>query len=287
MLTKNYVLGVGVTNKPEDKILEYLLLSLKQHVRKYYIVTPNPEIVIYAQNHPRYKKILNEAKIALPDGIGVFLGSAMMGNRLKERITGVDFMEEICKGSSEQPLRMGFLGGRGGVAKKTAECLKARYPWIEVVFVGEEWDSQFARGPAARFSHPTSSPAKRGAGARWESLTRVTPLSYDASSHLSQIDILFVAFGHPRQEEWIYENLEKLPVKVAMGVGGAFDYISGRIERAPFMVRAIGMEWLYRLIREPWRWRRQLALGKFVWLVVRDLLPAGKQVKDQKLKIKT
>jgi N-acetylglucosaminyldiphosphoundecaprenol N-acetyl-beta-D-mannosaminyltransferase len=240
MLGKTYILDVGITNESEDKILEYLLLGLEKYTQKYYIVTPNPEILVYSYGHPSYKKILNEAKIALPDGVGVFLASALMGYPLEERITGIDFMEEICKRSYEQPLRMGFLGGRGGVAEKTAECLKAKYPWIEVVFVGEEWEGgMFARGPAARL-------------------------------HLFQIDILFVAFGYPKQEEWIYNNLEKLPVRVAMGVGGAFDYISGEVIRAPFIIRAVGLEWFFRLIRQPWRWRRQMALGKFVWLVLKE-----------------
>lgn len=244
MLRKDYILGVGITNESEDKILEYLLLSLSQHTKRYYIVTPNPEIVVYAHNHPHYKKILNEAKVALPDGVGVFLGSALMGHRLRERITGVDFLEEICKRSSEQPLTMGFLGGARGVAERTAECLKKKYPRIEVVFVGEEW--------------PKNS----------EFRIHNSELRYRSKNLF--IDILFVAFGHPRQEEWIYENLEHLPVKVAIGVGGAFDYISGRVVRAPFMVRAIGLEWLYRLMKEPWRWRRQLALGKFVQLVLKE-----------------
>jgi N-acetylglucosaminyldiphosphoundecaprenol N-acetyl-beta-D-mannosaminyltransferase len=248
MLRKNYVLGVGVTNETEDEILEYLLLSLKHNERKYYIVTPNPEIVVAAQDNPRYKKILNEAKIALPDGIGVFLGSALMGHTLRERITGVDFMEEVCKRSSERPLRLGFLGGRGGVAEMTAECLKGKYPWIDVVFVGEEWSKE-----VSSMKYLVSS---------------IQNTKYQIPN--TKIDILFVAFGHPKQEEWINENLEHLPVKVAMGVGGAFDYISGRVKRAPFMVRAIGMEWLYRLIREPWRWRRQMALGKFAWLVIKE-----------------
>ncbi len=261
MLRKSYILSVGVTNETEDKILEYLLLSLKQHVRKYYIVTPNPEIVVAAQSNPRYKKILNEAKIALPDGVGVFLGSALMGHPLKERITGVDFMEEVCKRSSEQPLRMGFLGGRGGVAELTAKCLKKKYPWIEVVFVGEEWP-QVIKSSSHQVIKSSSDSGNEHEDFRHEDLKTLN----------STIDILFVAFGHPKQEEWIYENLDHLPVKVAMGVGGAFDYISGRVERAPFMIRAIGMEWLYRLIREPWRWRRQMALGKFVWLVAKKFI---------------
>lgn len=238
MLQKVDVLGVGITNESEEKILEYLLLSYKHTVKKYYIVTPNPEILIYAYGHPAYKIILNEAKIALPDGVGVFLASALMGHRLAERITGVDFMEEICKRSIDWPKRIGFLGGRGGVAERTAECLKRKYPWIEVAFVGEEWEDLKSKVKSQKLD--------------------------------TKIDILFVAFGHPKQEEWIYENLDKLPVKVAMGVGGAFDYISGRVQRAPFMIRAIGLEWLFRLIREPWRWRRQLALGKFAQLVLKE-----------------
>ncbi len=235
MLKKISILGVGVTNETEEEILKYLLLSLKNKEEKYFIVTPNPEILVYANNHPHYKNILNEAKIALPDGVGVFLAALLTGRPLSAQITGVDFMEEVCKSSAECPIYMGFLGGRRGVAERAADCLKARYPWIEVGFVGED-------------------PRKL------------------LKSLKSPMDILFVAFGHPKQEEWIYENLERLPVKVAMGVGGAFDYISGEVDRAPFVVRFMGFEWLYRLIREPWRWRRQLALPKFVWLVLRERL---------------
>ena len=82
--------------------------------------------------------------------------------------------------------------------------------------------------------------------------------------------LLFVAFGAPKQEEWIYENLPKIPVKAAMGVGGAFDYLSGDVTRAPQFVRAVGLEWFFRLIAEPWRWKRQLALPKFLWLLLRE-----------------
>lgn len=237
MLRKSFVLGVGITNESEDKILEYLLLGLKNTSEKYYIITPNPEILIHSYGHPHYKKILNEAKIALPDGIGVFLASALMGNIMRERIAGVDFMEEICKRSVKSPITVGFLGGRNGVAEKTSECLMKKYPWIKVRFVGEEW---------------------------------ATSSKFKVKSSKSEIDILFVAFGHPKQEEWIYKNLNRLPVRAVMGVGGAFDYISGKVVRAPFMVRAMGFEWLFRLIREPWRWRRQLALPKFVWLVLKE-----------------
>jgi len=243
MLKKLSILGVGITNENEDDILKYLLSGLDRYAESYYIVTPNPEILVYAQAHPHYKKILNEAKIALPDGVGLFLAAGLMGHPLKERITGVDFMEEVCKRCAKWPISVGFLGGRGRVAELTAECLKKRYPWIEVGFAGEEWSFDGAQDLRDKGEKKT----KR-----------------------KDIDVLFVAFGHPKQEEWIYKNLDHLPVRVAMGVGGAFDYISGQSMRAPYMVRAMGFEWLYRLVREPWRWKRQLALLEFVWLSLRE-----------------
>ncbi len=87
-----------------------------------------------------------------------------------------------------------------------------------------------------------------------------------------RIDILFVAFGFPKQEEWIAKNLASLPVIAAMGVGGAFDYLSGEVVRAPRFIRRIGFEWLFRLVKQPWRLKRQKALLVFIWLVVRQRL---------------
>ena len=185
-----------------------------------------------------------------------------MGNPLKERIAGVDFMEELCKRAVDYPITVGFLGGRLGVAEKTAECLKSSYPWLNVVFVGQEW------GRNGYILERRSKIKDLPAGRQGQS----------SKIRTEEIDILFVAFGHPKQEEWIAENLHKLPVKVAMGVGGAFDYISGEVKRAPFLVRAMGFEWLYRLVKEPWRWRRQLSLPVFVWLVILELVGLASSV---------
>ena len=175
--------------------------------------------------------ILNEASICLCDGVGLYMGAQLLGTPIKERIAGVDFMKNLCEKAAKEGLTTGFLGGRDGVAEMTAECLREKYPGLRVHFTGGEWDVR-------RFP-------KQG------------------------VDILFVAYGFPKQERWIHENLPILPVKVAMGVGGAFDYISGRVVRAPFFVRAVGFEWLFRLIRQPWRIRRQLQLLIFLWLVLK------------------
>ena len=250
MLDKNSFLGVEITNETADRILEYLLQRLKSD-EKFYIVTPNPEILVYANSHKNYKNILNFAEIALADGTGLFLASIFMGKPFKQRIPGVEFLEFICKRTVRSPISMGFLGGKGGVAERTVECLSAKYPWLQVVFVGEEWNGL--------------------ANGKWQMANGKKEKLYAISNKPSaSIDLLFVAFGHPKQEEWIYNNLDKLPVKAAMGVGGAFDYISGQATRAPWLVRAIGFEWLFRLFKEPWRFKRQLALFTFVKLVFKE-----------------
>jgi len=125
------------------------------------------------------------------------------------------------------------LGGRNGVGKLSEKELLTKYPKLNIKFIGEEWDN----------------------GLQIEKV---------------KIDILFVAFGAPNQEKWIWENLPKIPVKVAMGVGGAFDYISGSVQRAPEFLRNLGLEWFFRLIKEPWRIKRQLIGGKFFLMVLKQ-----------------
>jgi N-acetylglucosaminyldiphosphoundecaprenol N-acetyl-beta-D-mannosaminyltransferase len=139
-------------------------------------------------------------------------------------------MQKLCQQVAEKPITVGFLGGRGGVAKKTAECLLGKYPKLQVKFIGEEWKQD------------------------------------------QPIDILFVAFGFPKQEEWMSHHINKIPVRVMMGVGGSFDYISGKIPRAPGFLRVVGLEWFYRLAKQPWRWKRQLALVEFLGLVLKEKL---------------
>lgn len=229
-LNKKNILGIEITDENQEKILEYIITSLQKGEKKYYIVTPNPEIIVYADTHPEFKKIVNEAKIALPDGWGVVWASKILKNPIKTRITGTDILYKLCQRVAKRPVIVGFLGGRGGVAEATAECLQKKYPRLRVAYIAQDWDEIEFR----------------------------------------KVDILFVAFGFPKQEEWIAQNLNKLPVKVMMGVGGAFDYVSGKVPRAPKLVRDIGFEWLFRLVVQPWRAKRQLALIKFVYLILKE-----------------
>jgi N-acetylglucosaminyldiphosphoundecaprenol N-acetyl-beta-D-mannosaminyltransferase len=225
---------------------------------KHYIVTPNPEFVMAAQKDYEFKKILNKADLAIADGTRLGWANKMLSERNwfkkilllpsvlfpTKRLThfdivhGVDFMQELIKIAQDQGFTIGFLGGRDGVAAKTSECLKKKYPKLKIVFAED--------GPEVD-----------------EMGNELT--AYDLQ--LIATDLLFVAFGQRKQEKWIAKNLPKIPVKVAIGVGGAFDYFSGKIPRAPKWMRFLGLEWFFRLIWQPWRIKRQLILLKFVWKI--------------------
>jgi len=273
MMTKKNILGVGITDATEKEILEYVIKNLENFKKKLFLATPNPEFLVLANKNSRFKNILNGADLASADGIGIIWASKILGKDLKGRFTGVDLVKSLCKEVSEKPITVGFLGGRDGVAERTAECLQKKHPKLRISFVGEEWPSDInvrqprfsddvrlsSRGPAASFP-PANAPSPSSVRVVGSPSSGVTP----------GIDILFVAFGAPKQEFWINENLQKIPVKIAIGVGGAFDYISGKIPRAPSFIRNIGLEWLFRLIVQPWRIKRQLALIEFICLVLKE-----------------
>lgn len=291
MFEKKFLLGIGLTDEKEESILEYIVKSAKKSIEKYYIVTPNPEILVFAQKHKDFKTILNEAKIALIDGVGIIWAYKVLGKDIGYRVSGTDFMEKLCKAvsdynlaSKEKPITVGFLGAKPGVAELTAERLSQKYIGLKVAFAGDEWisdvkslshvanDARRTKSKNLKLAPSSLSESRSPKGNLGSNNKTGSAFSSFASGQASDIDILFVAFGFPKQEMWMAENLNKIPVKVAMGVGGAFDYISGNVPRAPVFVRNLGFEWLYRLIRQPWRWKRQLALIEFGYLVLKEKL---------------
>ena len=140
MIDRKNILGVNITNATKKETLEYIIKGLENYPKKYYVVTPNPEFLVIANKNPRFKNILNNAELALPDGIGVIVAGKILGKALKQRVTGTELLESLCKEVAEKPITVGFLGGGPGVADKTAECLVSRYPGLKVGFVGSEWD---------------------------------------------------------------------------------------------------------------------------------------------------
>lgn len=230
---KKDVLGIKI----DDMILDQVVAVVKKWLKgreKHYIVTPNPEIVVMAQDDLDFKKAINNADLAIPDGAGLQLSTDIVCHT-----PGIDLMEQLIKLSAEKGFTTGFLGGIGEVAKEAAERLQKKYKNLKVTF------------------------AESGGEVSKEGKL----LKYPKSLKSLKTDLLFVAFGPPKQEKWIYKNLGKLDVKVAMGVGGSFDYLSGKLPRAPKIVRDLGFEWLFRLIIQPMRIKRQLALIKYIWLL--------------------
>lgn len=281
MIRKKTIIGIGITDATKNEVLEYIIKSVVNFKKKFFIVTPNPEFLVFANKNVAFKDILNKADLASADGVGLMIAGKILDKPLKERFAGVDLVENLCEAVADQPITVGFLGGRSGVAERTVECLRKKYPGLKVVFAGSAWkNGHFGRLPHVADDAQLQNSENKALNSASLSKSRLPSelkptFSSSASGQapsVNSIDVLFVAFGAPKQEFWIAENLDKIPVKVAIGVGGAFDYISGKIPRAPSFIRNIGMEWLFRLILQPWRIKRQLALLEFAWLVVREKL---------------
>lgn len=241
MPIKLYILGVRV----DDVDYTEALAQIASYVESYrpgektrQVVTVNPEIIMAARRDEEFRKIIEEAALALPDGVGVLWAARFLGYPLKERVTGVDLLEKIAPLACARGWRLFLLGAAPGVAERAAARLKEKNPELIAGF--------YAGSPAPEEEE--------------EIISRL---------QAAQAQILFVAYGAPKQDKWIYRNRARLGVAVAMGVGGAFDFISGVAVRAPRWMQNLGLEWLHRLLSQPWRWRRMLVLPKFVWLVLK------------------
>ncbi|MDP2721107.1 MAG: WecB/TagA/CpsF family glycosyltransferase [bacterium] len=206
----------------------------------HYVVTPNPEIIVRANREPQLRKILNNADLSVPDGMGLVMLGRLTGRPIPERVTGVDLLDGLAALATEGGFDIFLLGAGEGVAERAASKLKLKYPGLRVT-------GTYSGDPDPKFDKQTR---------------RIL--------ESKKIDILAVAYGAPKQEKWIARNLPYLNLKLAIGVGGALDYISGERKRAPTWLQKAGLEWLFRLLKEPRRVSRQLALPYFVYLVLKE-----------------
>jgi len=233
------VLGIRVDDVTIDEALDFVASSIAARA-PCQIATVNPEFVMAAQSDAVFRDVLGQTALNLPDGVGVVWAARRLGHPLRARVAGVDVVERVAQRAGREGWRIYLLGAGEGVAQKVAEAWRSRYPGIDVVgiYAGsprrDEEDQIVERVRAAR------------------------------------PDVLFVAYGAPAQDIWIARNRERLNVPVAMGVGGAFDFIAGVTRRAPRWMQRSGLEWLHRLIRQPWRWRRMRALPRFAWQILRQ-----------------
>ena len=231
------ILGVRVNFIKLEQAVRWVEGRLKYN-KPGQITTPNPEQVVLAQKDDEFRQILNNSDLAICDGVGLALVSGIT------RLSGTDLMLALCQKAKQKKWRVFLLGGKPGVAKLVASSLNASY------------DSG-----AIDISRETGEERKR-----------IIKKINACKPHL-----LFVAYGAPYQEKWIARNLSQLKVGMAMGVGGSFDYLAGKVWRAPEIIRSIGLEWLWRLTHQPWRLKRQLSLAKFVRLIILNKI---KRLKD-------
>ena len=204
------------------------------------VVTLGTEMIVRAQHDARFRDVVNGSALSLCDTIGVLLAARLHGVRIPGRATGIDLIDPLCAMCARDGLGVFFLGGKGDTARKAAVTLQSRHPGLLVAGTRDGYFSD-AEGAAvaAQIAH---------SGAK----------------------IVFAGLGSPRQELWLADHLKETRCGVGIGVGGSFDVLAGNVARAPVLWRRLNLEWLYRLVREPGRWRRQLALPHFVWLALRE-----------------
>lgn len=204
----------------------------------YQVATVNPEFLMKARRNPGFQAVLRQAALCIPDGIGILWAAWLRGKRLRERVAGSDLVPRVAAEAASRGWRLFLLGAAPGVAQRTAEILTQRHAGLTIA-------GCYAGTPAP------------------EQEDAIT-----ARIRATSPDIVLVAYGAPKQDLWLSRNLGKTGAAVGVGVGGSFDFIAGVSRRAPRWIQRLGLEWLHRLVREPWRWRRQLALPKFVFLVL-------------------
>lgn len=203
-----------------------------------YIFTPNPEMLVDASHDANFKQALNQGDLNICDGFGLSLFAKT------KRIPGVDFMVELCALAAKEHKSVYLLGsGNREVLTKTKETLLQKFPSLNIVGTNPGYKIELL--PEEKGTRLDFNPHERD------------EVVHDIIMHAP--DILLVAFGHNKQEQWIVENVPNLPsVKIAMGVGGAFDFLGGKSKRAPKFLQTFGLEWLWRLVLEPKRIKRIL-----------------------------
>ena len=233
------VLGTRIDRISQAGAIELALENMKER-RGAYAVTPNTEIVLRARNDPALRDAISHAALSLPDSVGVEAAARILGTPIKERVPGIDFAADLLARMAEEGASVFLLGAREGVARRAAAALCGRFPGL--VIAGAE-NGYYKSGDEDAL------------------IARINAASPD---------LLLVCLGSPKQELWMRRNAARLRVGLMTGLGGALDVFAGDIPRAPENWRRAGLEWLYRLLREPSRLRRVVVLPQILLFAVRN-----------------
>ncbi len=230
------ILGIGIDKVNSQQALEKIAEFIASG-QPHQIVTANAEIIYQASKNEKMRNVINNAQMVTADGSGVVWASRKLGEPLEQRVTGIDLVNSICERSAADKWKIYILGSAPGVAATAAMNIRDKFPGCNIVgthhgyFNGKEEKQILAE------------------------LEQLKP------------DVLFVALGAPKQEYWIADHLADLGIPVGMGIGGSMDVLSGNVKRAPKWMQKMSLEWLYRLLIQPARFKRVLALPKFMLAV--------------------
>ena len=241
-MKKNKILDITIDQETKSSILDKILLYTSKPTGFFHIISINPENLVITTENELFKKIVETAQIKIVDGVGIVLAGRCLGVEVGERVTGVGLMEELIKMASNRRLRVLMIGGKENLALRIAECYSKRFP--EAMFKGIQGIEDIQKPEV-------------------DEENKIFTIVADYKPHFA-----FVAFGSPYQELWIERHKKEFNNCVVMGVGGAFDYLSGNINRPSSFIQKLGLEWLFRLLSQPWRCRRQTRLIRFTWLIL-------------------
>jgi len=239
-MTKTQILGVNFHVVSMEKAVEVAMRFMDEGGGMKFIVTPGPEIVMAARRERSFCDTLNEADLSVPDGVGVLLASRLDKIKIRERVPGVDLVINLLAQMSKTGKTAYLLGASPGVALEAKKRMEKKYPGLRILGARDGYFKE-----------------------------EDIPGILDEINGLVP-DLLVVGLGAPRQEKWIYNNRDKLNVRAAIGVGGGIDVMGGKVRLAPKLIRKLNIEWLYRLICQPSRFRRQLQLPLFVLAVLKN-----------------
>lgn len=238
------ILGIGVDPVSMEEALARIERFIAEGIPRM-VVTADSSGIVEAQSDVQWKDILLNADLVTPDSAGVVWASRRLGSPVRDRVSGVDLVERICHLSSIKGWRLFFLGAGKGVADQAADKMRLKYPGVNIVGTHDGF------------------------------FPKSDEISVVAEVRSVAPDVVFVAMGIPKQEKFIAEHLYELGAKVAMGVGGTFDVLSGSVRRAPKLLQRLRLEWLWRLVLRPSKWRKNILLPKFWWQVI-----TSKKVRD-------
>ncbi len=243
-MKQNKILGITITSESKISILEKIIKYISDPTGFFHIISLNSENIVVTTENELFKKVVETGKIKIVDGIGIVLAGRLLGVDIGERVTGVSLMQDLLKTASDRCLRVLMIGGKDNLALRLVQCYLDRWP--QTKFKG------------------------------LQGIADIKNIKKEEEHKIFSIvaaykpQLVFAAFGSPDQELWLNRHNKEFAQCVVMGVGGAFDYLSNNIKRAPTFIQNLGLEWLFRLINQPWRWKRQLRLLKFMILIIKE-----------------